>query len=418
MSPSVSLGGLEFSERCIAMATKRMTAKEVKSLRPRNKRYEVWDPSNVGFGIRIYPSGVKSWVYFYSCNGRRRRMMLGNYPDKSLALARNDYDKARKLVANGVDPLDDRIRQKQECIIHPTVNQLSMRYLEYYVKTKLKPATCAEYERQLKKHVLPKIGKCKVKDVRKAEIVSLVEEMATKTPILANRVLALIKGLFSYAVSIDIISLNPASGIQPPGKEHVRERVLNLIEIATLWKVLDQHHNQNHADAIKLILLTAQRPGEVVDMHSDDIEGCWWKLAGSKTKSGRPNRIYLAPLTREIINGRPDDGYLFPTTGKSGRLRRDTLKATLVKLMPELKEKGVEYFTLHDLRRSAATGMAALGYGAIVPDILNHSVTGITRLVYDQYSRDPEKQMALEAWDNQLQKTLSGVNSKVTTLFA
>jgi len=397
---------------------KRMTAKEVQSLQSREKRYEVWDPGNVGFGIRVYPSGVKSWVYFYSCNGRRRRMMLGNYPDKSLAVARNDYDKARKLVAGGIDPLDDRLRHKQERITHPSISQLSTRYLEHYVRPKLKPATSAKYERQLKKHVLPKLGKRKVKEVRKAEIVSLVEEMASKTPILANRVLALVKGLFSYAVSVDIIQLNPASGIQPPGKEHIRERVLNLSEIAALWKLLDQHHNQDHADAIKLILLTAQRPGEVVDIHGDDIEGCWWKLAGSKTKSGRPNRIYLAPLAREIINGRQGNSYLFPTAGENGRLRRDTLKASLVKLMPELKEKGVGYFTLHDLRRSAATGIAALGYGAIVPDILNHSVTGITRLVYDQYSRDPEKQMALEAWDKQLQKVISceGDNVNVISL--
>jgi integrase len=192
--------------------------------------------------------------------------------------------------------------------------------------------------------------------------------------------------------------------------------VLSLAEIETLWKVLDQHHNQDHADAIKLILLTAQRPGEVVDMHRNCIEGCWWKLTGSSTKSGRPNRIYLASLAREIINRRPDDGYLFPTTGKSGRLRRDTLKATLVKLMHKLKEKGVEYFTLHDLRRSAATGIAALGYGAIVPDILNHKVTGITRLVYDQYSRDPEKQMAFEAWDKQLQKIISSEGNNVNVI--
>ncbi len=124
-------------------------------------------------------------------------------------------------------------------------------------------------------------------------------------------------------------------------------------------------------------------------------------------------------MAAEIIKNRVDDlaltHYIFPARTKEDRqgskpssfIRKDTLVSKVRRIQPLLQKQNIQYFTAHDLRRSAATGLARLGHGAIVDDILNHKQKGITRRVYDLYSRAPEIKRALVAWGETVQRALS-----------
>ena len=98
-----------------------------------------------------------------------------------------------------------------------------------------------------------------------------------------------------------------------------------------------------------------------------------------------------------------------PNSAPSGFMRKDVLVSKVRKIQSAMQEQGVDHFTAHDLRRSAATGLARLAYGSIIDDILNHKQKGITRRVYDLYSRSPEIKRALTAWGEAVQRAIDGI---------
>jgi integrase len=231
---------------------------------------------------------------------------------------------------------------------------------------------------------------------------------------MANRNLALSKGIFSYALRVGLLEHSPASQITPPGKEIPKDRVLSQKELKFFLEQLSPAP-RDIKDIFLLILLTAQRPGEVCSMRVDQIRGDWWHLSGKETKSGRPHRVYLATWTKEIIQSRLDDAltkdYIFPAAGqKRKHIQSDNLKNWLHhRLYPKIAATNIgTTFTAHDLRRTAATGMAEMGFAAIVPDILNHAPQGITRTVYDKYDRAPEIKRALSAWEARIKQLING----------
>jgi len=391
----------------------------LKKLQPESTRYTVQVKGKTGLLLIVNPDKTISFTYRFQIEGRRRRMTLGVYPDEiSLEDGNILYAKARKAVKNGIDPLAKRENQKLADESDPTITELVERYLKFHVETKLKPRTATEYRRQFQRDILPKWGKRKAKEIQRPHVVALVEKMATKTPIQANRTLATIKGMFSYAERVGILAHSPAARIPAPGKETVKDRYLDMKEIAIFTTVLknEQLVPPTFQDVMLLILLTGQRPGEVCSMHLEQIkkekDGFWWEMAGSETKNGRSHRVYLNEPARRIIDNRVEtlslSKYIFPATGKMPHLRIDTLRPRVAGIQPRMQEAGVPWFTAHDLRRSAATGMAILGHGAVVPYILNHALQGITRQVYDKYNRAPEIRRALIAWGNAVDAATTG----------
>ena len=145
----------------------------------------------------------------------------------------------------------------------------------------------------------------------------------------------------------------------------------------------------------------------------EDADGLWFELASDDVKNSEPQRIFLNDVAEKIIKSRIDDmdltHYIFPADSKSGFMRKDVLVNKVRKIQPAMQEQGVDHFTAHDLRRSAATGLARLGYGSVVDDILNHKQKGITRRVYDLYCRSPEIKRALTAWGEAVQRAIDGI---------
>jgi integrase len=208
-------------------------------------------------------------------------------------------------------------------------------------------------------------------------------------------------------------TVDPVKGPEPPGEP------LSDEEIAMLWEALDtleataraRKQAPVSAAAFRLILLTAQRPGEVFRMRWRDIEdGAWWVIPAEVAKNGEANRVYLSPQARAILDDLRDE------TGDSEWVlespRRPGTHLTTVKTAMQgiLSRTGMRPWTPHDLRRTAASKISAMGISRrVVQAILNHKDRSVTA-VYDRYGLDPEKQAALTEWGRRFE-TIAGEDS-------
>lgn len=221
----------------------------------------IWDASLPGFGVRVKPSGVKSFIIQYRnrTTGRSRRKTIGRYgPLMSLHQAR---DIARGLLSDvmrGADPVAENRSLRQS----PSVHDLAERYLVEHAIPKKRPGSVRNDRSMLTRHVLPRLGHLKVREVRHRDIATLHNSLAS-TPYEANRTLALLSKMFALATRWELCSDNPATGVQKFSEEK-RTRWLQDDELLRLTSALDAHPNQIAADAIRLQLLTGVRIGEVL----------------------------------------------------------------------------------------------------------------------------------------------------------
>ncbi len=396
----------------------------IQKLKPKDKAYEVQVDDCRGLVLRIHPKGTISLIYRFQLLGQRRKMSVGSFSRDNLKQAKTEYDAAVTQVENGVDPIAERELSRQEDEDNPTFQTFSERFVTHYVNIKLKESTAKEYKRQINKILIPAWGNRKVIGIERKQITKLVEGISQSAPIQANRTLATIKKIFSYALDVGVVAINPATGIKPPARENVKDRVINLSEVATFFKLLEVQDNRDTRDILQLITLTAQRPGEVAEMRisqlKDEADGVWWAMAGSDVKNKASHRVFLNELSLQIIQNRIKDygldNYIFPSVKRDGSIsfmRKDVIVKRVHKIMPLIEAEGIEKFTAHDLRRSAATGIAQLGHSSVVPDILNHKPQGITRQVYDKYSRQPEIKRALVSWGEAIQRAVAGTQADV-----
>ena len=288
-----------------------------------------------------------------------------------------------------------------------TVAELIVQYLEIHVDRNLAESSKKEYRRICHTNVIPKIGKLRCLDVKKKHIFKLVNDISNTAPTMGNRVLAILKGIFTFAVNADLLQQSPAAGIKQPSAEVAKDFFLELDEVARMFKVLADHENRDTFDIIRLITLTGLRPGEISSMHrgqiKKDIDGTWLVLKKEDTKNKKSHRTFLNNFAVKIVEERVIDldltTYIFPANTQTGFMRKDVLVRRLANIQPLMQKNGIDKFTAHDLRTTAATGIAKLGHSAIVPDILGHKPRGVTRKHYDHYDRAPEIKRALEVWE-------------------
>lgn len=398
-------------------------------LKPKEKKY-VRGEGN-GFSIRVMPSGVKSWLYVFSFDGKRREMNLGGYPDVTLETARSKFEDARKKVKNGIDPmleLEERAEARRKA---PTVANLVEEYIERHAKRFKR--SWAKDQRILNYDVVPTWGKCKAADIARRDVKALLEKIVDRgSPAMANNTFQVIRKMFNWAVECEILPYTPCLGLKLPTPKLSRDRVFSESEIKTFWGNLDGCAISTEIkSALKLQLITAQRPGEVIAMHTSEIEGDWWTIPAEKAKNGKAHRVFLSGMAHEVINqaiesvkqlrGIPEDqeysGFIFPSPhrakekepGEKQKSINQTAMGIAVgrNLKPDNKF-GMEHFTPHDLRRTAATFMAESGeMDEVIDAILNHAKQGVIK-VYNQYRYAKEKQTALESWARKLTSIITG----------
>jgi len=400
----------------MASTDKRFTDLFISSLKSTGKVTDYRESDSHGFGVRVLPNGTKKFFYVYNLDQKRRFLNLGVYKDiqhksgVTLAEAKKKFIKARSEVLHGNDPLLEKDKLKVERNRTPFISDFVTEYIEKYAKQKTRG--WKETERVLLKEIVPRWGKRKITDVKKRDLVLLLDDIKERgAHVMANRTLAYTRGMFSYAVERDVLDANPFMGMKQPNEEHTRERVLTSTEIKTLWLNLDNADmSDSIRNALKMILITGQRPGEVIGMHSSEIDGRWWTIPIARSKNRQAHRVYLVDIAIEIVGSKV--GYIFESTASSDKpyevrtmtssIKRNLPHTPKSKVVDKLK---VEHFVPHDLRRTMATMLAEIGTpGDIIDRVQNHiskQKAGVGH-IYNRYSYDKEKQTALDTWAQKL----------------
>jgi integrase len=380
------------------------TDRYIQSLQPKDKPYRVVEAR--GFCVRVLPSGTKSFGYRFTFSGKKQELSLGVYPDVSLKTAREKYQAAYTKLKNGIDP-----RYVGPAPTAPealTFRHFCTEYLEWS-KQHHSSAWSNTLEKALDKDVLQVWGNKAIQDISRRDAIVLLETIAKRAPGQTANVHKALSGVFEYAVQRDDLNANPVlrmSKAVPNLKYTPKDRVLTEDEIRTIWHSLD---DTPIARALKLILVTAQRPGEVAGLPSTELtigvgqplcKTCrrcgWWTLPKERAEKGKGDHmIYLSPTSLELM---------YETEGPIFDVQRNSLS--------QLVSRGKKYFGLpawtpHDLRRTARTFMAKIG----VPDehaeaIINHAKQGMVK-VYNKYEYQEEKKAALLKWEAELLRIVS-----------
>ncbi|WP_282062133.1 tyrosine-type recombinase/integrase [Roseobacter litoralis] len=381
-----------------------------------------------GFGLRITKAGGKAFILKYTFDGRERRKTIGDWPTWSLEAARAEAQELVRAINIGNDPLEAKRRRRGE----PTVSELATEWLDLH-------AAGLKSEQAIRTLIggdlVKAIGNMKVTDVRRRDVIDAIEAKAIKTPRQAAILLAYSRKLMDFATDRDIIPANPLAGLKPsairvkgkrdPLKAVARGRVLDSDEIKSFWENSEKSGlHKITALALKLVLVTGQRPGEVAGMHQEEINGRLWNIPASRRgKTDTPHTVYLTDTALQIIADakveieRLQDrrkvlasGYVFEASpGKS--IGNAALSRAVERAHEALGAKLTEpwgRWTPHDLRRTMRTGLSAC---KVRPDIaeltIGHTKRGIVA-VYDQHAFDDERRIALEAWEVRLKAILAG----------
>jgi integrase len=382
----------------------------------------------------VQKSGRRGFVLRYRFRGRTRKLTLrdpetarSDFPALSLATARNEAGEALRMLANGVDPAT----KPEEPVERPpdTVRVVAAEWLERKVKHE---RTRAETERILRKDILPALGGVPIVDVRKVDVLRLTDSIADRgAGVAANRTLSLLKRFFNWSIERGHLEASPADGIRAPGVERDRDRVLSDGELTEIWRA-SENLGYPFAPYFRLLVLLGQRRAEIARIRWDDLdlEKAIWTIPREMTKADREHWIPLAPPAMEILETLPrfDGGpFALSTTGgkkpiggfskAKSRLDETILEARKAKAA-QLGKNSVEVkgfdWRVHDIRRTVASGLAALKTPSeVLAKILNHSmrrVQGVTS-IYNRFDYAAERREALEKWSEHVLSLIAEVEA-------
>jgi integrase len=327
-----------------------------------------------GFGLRVTSNGAKAFVLSYRTReGRARRLTIGDFGSWTVAAARAEAAELRRQIDQGSDPLGD-LRDERNA---ETLAELADRFLTEH-GSRLRPKTLLDYRRMIAHHVLPALGRHKVKGVTFTDIDRLHRRISETAPYQANRVLAVLSIMFALAVRWHMRADNPVRDITR-NKEHGRERYLSDAELARLLAALDAYRDQRTAAIFKLLLLTGSRRGEVLTMRWEDInlrDGTWTKPHG-RTKQREKHAVPLSAAAQAILADlEPESsGFIFPAgRGADGPMR------TVEKPWKTIcQAAGITGLRTHDLRHSFAAQLASAGVGLYtIGKLLGHKKPSTT----------------------------------------
>lgn len=418
----------------------KLTAKEVEKAPAKDKEYNLSDGG--GLFLRVRASGAKSWIYFFRLPNERQlhRMTLGTLEDLSLKEARNELIKVRKLVNQGIDPRSERAASKAENAEAITMQTLFDMWIAFESGTKnnnMSANWIKRHESRWRLHLKKPLGALLARDITRFNLARVLEKMALSGISEETRkALTTLNLMLDYGLMHRHIKENPARLLKPKDfnvtASKPRDRALSLHELRILWKALENATISSEGiastatmtiittSAIKLLIILGVRRGEIAGMRWSELrlsEGMW-VLPKERTKNGQAHTIYLPELAIEIINMlhplTGESAYVFNTGrhSKNGYIHEDTLTSAIARLRGLVKGKkttaikpdqnlsNLEPFTIHDLRRSAATAWGE--YLKVDPHViekmLNHQPTNKLVATYQRAVYAEEQKKAWLAW--------------------
>lgn len=366
--------------------------------RPEAKPFLIWDTKQAGLALAIQPSGQRSFKCIYKVHGRPRWLTLGDTRAIGLVDARLMAQETMLAVARGLDPAGEKRAQRHR----GTFAEVASNYVEQYAKKHNK--SWKQADALVRKHLIPTWGKLPAHAIARADVRALMGKI--EAPIVANQVLAAASAIFSWAIKQDIMTVHPCKGIDRNATTS-RDRILSDSEVPLFWAAVDGA-GLVASSALKMILLTGQRPGEVRHMRWEHIRDGWWELPGAPTADGWPgtkngdsHRVWLPKAALAIIEQLKPDGDtagLVFTNARGGPMKLDKPMRAAVKLDA----------TPHDLRRTHGSTVTALGFGRDAMNrIQNHKEGGIAS-VYDRHGYADENRRIMEAVADELMRLVEG----------
>jgi integrase len=391
----------------------RLTTKYIENVRPDPVRREVPD-STPGLYLQLQPSGHRSWAVRYRFNGRPSKLTIGAWPAVSLADARVAATRAREQAAKGMDPArakaDAKIRT--DAAKADTVTSICENYLK---REGGKLRTFDQRVSILKRQVYPVLGSRPIGEIRRSEIVHLLDKVEDNSgPRAADVTLGVLRRIFHWHEKRTDEFRSPIirGMARQNAKDHRRERILDDDEIRAVWAATAD--GQSFSALIRFALLTSARRNEIAGMRRDEIDGDGiWTLPAARSKTKTEIIRPLSKAALAILAGMPRiDGCDYPFT-----LNAASPLASFSDPKAKLDAaSGVTGWRLHDLRRTARSLLSRAGvHSDIAEKCLGHSRGDIIER-YDQHKYLDEMQRAFEALAAQIETIVNPPKGAVIPL--
>jgi integrase len=368
------------------MARAHLTEIVIRAIQPPlNGQVTYWDTTTRAFGVRLSKGGTRTWVVM---RGRTRQLeTIGHYPDMPLANARAE---AKRRLAE---------RRQPRVSDHSFASALDL-FVAMHCAKRNKPSTAKETERLLRKHFLPKFRSRSLADTTHEQIADIIDHITNAT---ANHAFAAIRTFFRWCVRRRFIPHSPCDGMVMPDRPVVRDRVLTDPELVSIWRAAERY-GYPFGTIVQLLILTGQRRSEIAMLKWEYInqEHRIITLPSEIVKNNRRHTFPYGALVAHILDCIPGrTGFLFPARGSDNRPFSGwaSSKANLETLPP------IRPWTLHDLRRTFATNLAALKFPPYVTEKLLNHVTGTisgVAAIYNRFQYSDEMRAAIEAWEARL----------------
>ena len=399
------------------MAKARLTELGISKLAPpASGRIELFDSTLPGFGVRVTSSGVRSFFVMTRVRGTLKRVTLGNHPTLKLADARTAAREAMAMARLGNDP--SAVKRAARRPAERPVEQVIEDYIARAQKARGR-RSWPEVERSLTRELAPWRGR-PIESITRADVLELLDAIVDRgSPAMANLLLRHLKHFLGWCLERGLIEVSPAAAIRAPAEMRSRDRVLTEVELAAVWTACDTL-GWPFGPLVRLLILTGQRRNEVAGMRwcDIDLQQRVWTLPRELTKSDRAHVVPLSDPAVEIIATLPRLGELvFPASraGSSNAVSgfsraKARLDAEMLRLLrKDASEHGqhaagieLKPWRLHDLRRTAASGMAKLGAPPhVIGHALNHAPAaslGQLGAIYVRHDYAPETRQVLAAW--------------------
>ena len=375
---------------------------------PHDKPKTYWDTVQRGLSLKVRPTGTMTFRLAYRHQGRLRWYTIDRYGAIGLKEARHVARKIRARADLGEDPQAEKVQAR----VGESFKHVHRAYVEKHARRKNK--SWRQADKLMQTYVLPKLGGHKARDIKRRDLRRIFDDLTGNgRAALANQVLAAASATFSWAVEHEIVEANPVRGIKRNTGNGGSTRFLSNDEIRAVWPLFDDL-GLLPSTVLKVILLTAQRPGEVCHMRCEHIDwdAALWAMPGEPgepgagwpgTKNGRDHEV---PLTAPVLDLLREldpaaHGHVFPSSKKGKCI-------AIPRVGPIWRQAGIERFRPHDLRATAATGMDALGIvRQHISLVLNHVEGGVTQS-YVRHDKRQHKRSALQSWANELTAILDG----------
>ena len=355
----------------------KLTDAAIARLSPRGREYTVWDSRVAGLGVRVRPTGGRSWVLLLDTGGRTRRVSLGPVSTKTVAVAR------REALGRHTDPQPEKVTAPAVPLFRDFVaGPWKEAHFDRY-----KPSGRETASGFLKRQLLPAFGSKPLDRITPARVRQWFDRYSRTAPGGANRAFDILRQIMNFAVACGHVGTNPTRGIER-NRRPALTRFLSREEIARLHEVLDaqaRSGNRQQADIIRLLLLTGCRKGEITGLRWSEVHPDMLALADSKTG---PRTVPLGSRTRAILDRQPrgESPFVFPSPLDPSRPRADLAFWYRIR-----REAGIEDVRLHDLRHTMASHAVMNGVPVpVVSRLLGHSNVQMTMRYAHLADRDIE----------------------------